>query len=231
MGTARAWSSLVFALAAVGCAHVDETRSRHVLDEESVRWLEERRPELSRPHVRILPSGQDLAISVLPDERCLVRFGERVTFDERVRREPSPLVLAGEAGVVAVGGIVGIAARQASTEDELDGYDVISVLSLGAAVGAAVALGVDASKYGDETTRRVEDSAPSESRVAPCVKSTRVPSRIELGVGGRKFVARLDGHGRARLRIPPELWQGETLDLDVAVDGVPTERLLIRRLP
>lgn len=229
MRTSVAPLCLVFVSA---CAHVQETHTRQILSEESVRLAETPRPDLSRAVVRGTLSGRELRLSVSAEARCIVEFGDRVTARERVRRVPSATTLAGEAVLAGVGLSAGAALRRSSPDDEVKGRDVVGVIALAAGLGAAVALGIDASRHSDRQTVATTTVPDGEARVAPCRGRGARPTRVELATpGGRRFVARLDGFGRGRLSLPDDVWSDDQVDFDVWVDGVLVRRLLLTRSP
>ncbi|MBK7579105.1 MAG: hypothetical protein IPI67_02775 [Myxococcales bacterium] len=233
MRACRSLAQVAFWVASLqfGCAHVQETRTREILEDESVRVSETERPELNQIQVRATLNGASLSVVVSGGPRCVVQFRERALVRERVRREPSPSTLAGEAVLMGVGVGVGIAARRQSSSDQVRGSDVLGVLSLAAGLGAGVALAIDGSRFSDSQSVREETTLEPAPRVVPCEhKQRRSPARVELRTpSGRRFVAPLDGFGRGRLNLPESVWVDGRADFDVWVDGVSVQRLIIKR--
>jgi len=214
------------------CAHVDETRVRRVVDEDSLRLSETPLPDRARARVSAKLSGSVLELTVRTEPRCLVQFAERVTVRERVRRTPRAATLAAEASLLALGLAVGAGLRQSSPDDEVGARDLFGVAALAGGLGAGVALGVDASRWSDTEVEISETVPDPEPRVAPC-RVPVAPARRALLVtrSGRQLAVALDGLGRGRARVPDDLWVDDQLDLDVQVDGVVVERLVVERSP
>lgn len=201
-----------------------------MLNEESIRLSEASRPDLSSPRLRATLTGDQLSVAVLAESRCVVQFAERVTTRERVRRQPSPGALAGEAVLAGVGIGVGIGAWRGSEGGSVSGRDVVGVLALTAGLGAAAALAIDAGRYSRTESVETETTPEAHARVAPCKGRGKRASRVELvSVTGRHFSVPLDGHGRGRLRLPEDVWLDGRVDFDVRVDSVPVERLVLER--
>lgn len=223
-------------IASTGCAHVTETRTHVVLASESVRLAEIPQADLDRVSVEHRLVGDDLVLRVVRQERCVVDLAERHLIKERVVREPRQSSLAGEAGLLGVGTAAAITAFESSSDDEGSGIrpsDVIGVTALAIALASGVALTVDASRHSDRTETRTVVTPSKEQRVAACEKRSAPPQQIELvTVGGRRFSAGLDGHGRARVRLPKDVWPEDgRLDLDLVLDGAPVRRLVVLRAP
>lgn len=213
-----------------GCAHVKETRTREIIDDQSVRLSEIPRPDLARLGVRATLSGRTLSLTVGAEARCIVTFAERVTTRESVRRVPDATTLAGEATLAALGLVVGIGARRASSGGTVQARDVGGVAALSLGLGAGVALGIDAGRYSHTTTVRTRTLPDGAPRVAPCRRGGPAPRRVELTTpAARRLSAPLDGFGRARLELPDDIWVDDRADFDVRVDGVVVRRLELGR--
>ncbi|MBI3206488.1 MAG: hypothetical protein HYZ29_33435 [Myxococcales bacterium] len=216
----------------VACAHVDETRVRSVIDEESLRLSETPRPDLARARVSARLSGPELELTVRSEPRCLVQFAERVRVRERVRRTPSAAALGAEAALMALGLAAGIGLRRGSSDGEVGARDVLGVVALSGGLGAGVALGIDASRWSDTEIESTETVPDDEPRVAPCKVPVALAVRAVLvNRAGRALVVPLDGLGRGRARVPDDFWEQAQLDLDVKVDGVVVQRLVLERSP
>lgn len=218
-----------------GCAHVTETRSRQVMYSESVRLAEVPQAALDQMAISHTLSGRDLSLRVVREERCVVDLGERQLVRERVVRKPRQSSLAGEAVLLGAGVATAFAAFESSDDSggSVRPTQVIGVTAVAVALASGVALAVDASQYSDRTTTKVVVTPRKEQRVAACEKRTEGPRQVELVTqSGRRFSSGLDGHGRAKIRLPDDVWPEEgPLDLDVLVDGAPARRLIVTRRP
>ena len=193
-----------------GCAHVAETRTRTVLGTESVRLGEIPQADLDRVSVEYRLVESELVLRVVRQERCVVDLAERHLIRERIVREPRQSSLAGEAVLLGVGTAAAVTAFESSSDDEGSGVrpsDVVGVTALAIAVASGVALTVDASRHTDRTETRSIVTPRKEQRVAACEKRSAPPQQLELVTpNGRRLASGLDGHGRARVRLPDDLW-------------------------
>lgn len=215
-----------------GCTSMTETRTRRVVDSQAVRLSEQRRFEEKAVVSVSSLRGSELELGVAMNERCLVVFGERETVRETVVRAPSRALM----GLQLVGVGVGLGAFYYGADSETSDSSVTSpvyvgVAGLGVAVASAVGLAVTAKRTTTTHTDHDFETTDREERVAPCTEPPNAPRSIELMTDdGRRFLARVDGRGIARFRLPEDLWQaGPRVPVNVSVDGRPAPRLVLER--
>lgn len=223
--------ALTFATLA-GCSSITETRTRQVLDTQSIRLSEQRRVE-EKPMVSVLRVGaSELELGARMNERCLVQFGEREVVRESVVRAPNRNLLG--LGAVGIGVGTGTALYSVSSSrdsDTLTTMDYVGLGGIAVAVASGVYLAVDAKRATRSEVVRKFQTTDREERLAPCSEPPPVPGRIELRTDdGRRFVSSIDGSGVARFRLPADFWKaGPRVEVSVRVDGRPGPGLVLER--
>lgn len=215
----------VFALAALACSPVRETRSVTVLERSERRIAERPAPELERTAVSVTRRDTELGVRVHREHRCWLATRSETRFEVHTTREPRTGWLIADLSMTATGLLLLTHGRSEDAAMDLSGWGIVLT-----GIGVPSTL-IDLGKFSSDTREEL-GTGPIETELGRCSAPAPRRHRVTLVLeDGRSLVADTAGDGVARFPLTDRLWRdfGGRIDCDVYVDGVPQRRVVLER--